>query len=356
MGSIEVAVAAWCCGCAVTASTCPSGTKLVGAHRSEGRAEWCATTASTQEAIPTLGRTYASSLEIARPVAMTGTAGPFTSWYANGALESHGRYDAESTPEGLWAFWYPDGRRRVLGVYHRGQPIGCFAAWDADGTRNTGIVDGERLHVEPCTPPGDTELAIVEGRVQAPADDPAWAEVTVQAFAGPNRIGASSADQLDRDPAMTLAFAATARARLGRLRVGPTFGVRVGDTTGALALSGGVSVAWQLPTFHPRIETTIGAELGLQRIEVTAARSTQPGIASLAFWSPLPAVQADLAIALSPSLAVVASLRVDGTPRFDVARDVTYCDSIGCYAPAHETWRVGGFAYGAALGLRLSIR
>ncbi|HEU0029173.1 MAG TPA: hypothetical protein VFQ53_00985 [Kofleriaceae bacterium] len=80
-----------------------------------------------------------------------------------------------------------------------------------------------------------------------------------------------------------------------------------------------------------------------------------PGTASLTFWSPLPAVQAGLAFALSPTLSAVAGARVDGVPARSVERDVVYCDLGGCAAPVRETWQIGGFSFGVNLGLRLLI-
>lgn len=154
---------------------------------------------------------------------------------------------------------------------------------------------------------------------------------------------------------MTLAFSATARKRFGRLRVGPTIGVRFANENQAQGLAAGGSIGWQLPSFHPRIDAEVSAELGVQRISVTAERRMKPGTGSLAFWSPLPAVQLGIAFALSPSLEALAQVRVDGVPVRNADRDVTYCD-INCFAPVHETWQIGGFSYGLTLGVRLRLR
>ena len=354
-----VAFAVWCGGCAVTASTCPAGTKLIGEHRPEGRSQWCATTAMTDTTLPLTSRSFKGTLDLMHPPALPGGAdGPFTSWYASGALASHGDYvdfGARSVPEGLWAFWHPNGQRWVVGNYHRGLPVGCFATWDEAGKRSTGTVDGDQLHVEPCTPPADDELLVVEGRVRAPDESPTWGDVSLQGLAGPNHIGASNGDQVDPDPAMTFAFSVTARKRFGRLRVGPTLGVRFANDNQSWGLAAGGSIGWELPSFHPRIDAEVSAELGAQRISVTAVRSMKPGTGSLAFWSPLPAVQLGIAVALSPSLEALAQVRLDGVPVHNTDRDVTYCD-LNCAAPVHETWQIGGFAYGATLGLRLLLR
>jgi hypothetical protein len=343
-------------GCAVTTTTCPLGTKLVGAQQPQGHVQWCATSDATTTALPVAGRSFAGTL--GGPTAMPGgIEGPFTSWYATGAIESHGSYvntGARSVPEGTWGFWYPDGRRRTLGVYHRGLPEGCFAVWDEHGTRSTGFVDGEQLRVEACAPPPDDDLRVAEGREQ-PEEGTAWGDISLQGFAGPNKIGASNAGQVEPDPGMTFAFSASARRRIGRLRVGPVVGVRVADSTNYFAYDGGATIGWELPSFHPRIDAEVSAELGVQHTSVTAIRSTQPGSASLAFWSPLPAVQIGFAFALSPNIEALLAVRADGVPTRNVDRDVVYCD-LGCAAPVQETWQIGGLAYGVNLGLRLVIR
>lgn len=346
-------------GCAVTSTTCPTGTKLVTTQK-DGRAEWCAAGDPLLREVPVPGRSYASTLGIGNPAAMpAGVDGPYTSWYPNGALHAHGRYISDgprSLPEGLWAFWYPSGKRSVFGLYHRGEPTGCFAQWDENGNETTGTVQGDQLHVEPCTPPPDAELAIIEGRSHPTDPSVVWGDFSLQGFAGPNHLGAVNNDQIYRDPGMTFAFSASVRKRIGRLRVGPVLGVRVGDAADGLGLVGGGSIAWALPRFHSRIDTELSAELAVQRIELTAGRSSQPGTANVSFWSPLPAAQAQIAFALSPSLEAVVGFRVDGVPARGMDRDVRYCALFGCSLPVHETWQVGGFAFGADLGLRLLIR
>jgi hypothetical protein len=129
----------------------------------------------------------------------------------------------------------------------------------------------------------------------------------------------------------------------------------VADDQEGMGLVAGGSIGWQLPSFHPRFDAEISTEIAMQRLSVTATRRSQPGTASLSFWSPLPSIQAGLAFALSPNLAVVGGLRFEGIPARDVERDVTYCDVLGCFAPVQEIWRIGGFSYGVNLGLRLLV-
>ena len=310
-------------------------------------------------ALPVPGRSYASTLGFVNAPALPGGAqGPFTSWYPNGAIESHGHYldfGARSVPDGLWGFWYSTGQRRTFGAYHRGAPAGCFAVWDEDGTRHTGVVEGEQLRVEPCVPPPEDELLDVEGHGPARVARPGLGDISLQGFVGPGGIGARNAGQIDRDPALAAAFNLTARLRIGRLRIGPTFGLRSSDNASYRGFATGAVVAVGLPSLHPRLDADVGLELGAQYLTITAMRPNQLGTSDLRFWSPLGAVQLGIAFRLTPNLHALAAARVDGGPDRDVDRDVTYCAAGGCFAPVRETWQLGGFAYGASLGLRLQI-
>jgi hypothetical protein len=345
--------------CAATTSTCPTGTKLVTSTQRERRAEWCSATSTPISELPVTGRTYEATLGLEPPTAMPhGVEGPFTSWHRNGALASHGRYvtrGGRSVPEGLWAFWYPDGQRLLFGNYHDGSPVGCFAHWDEHGAQTTGILNGTELHVAPCTPPPDGEMLVLEGRARPPELTPPWGDISVQVFAGPNRLGTSNPDQNTPEPAMTVAFSATARKRLGRLRVGPTFGLRIANQSEGYALLAGASIGWALPTFHPRIDAEVAADVDVEQIEVTAMRATERGTASVTFRSPLVGLQTGVALTLSPAVAAIATARIEGFPRREADRDVIYCD-FGCTSEIHETWQVGGFGWGVNVGLRLLIR
>jgi antitoxin component YwqK of YwqJK toxin-antitoxin module len=348
-----------CAACATTASVCPSGTKRIDVREQQGSAQWCTTADERLALVPEPGRDFTSVLG-SHPRKMTGgVKGPFTSWYANGSVESHGHYldfGSRSVPDGLWGFWYPNGQRRTVGMYHRGEPTGCFASWDEAGTRSTGFVEGSELRVSSCTPPADDELAIIEGSASEPAEPPVWADVSLQGFFGPGDIGARNAGQLDPDPSLRLAFQLAARLRLGRVRVGPIAGIRTSENTDYRGLAFGGVVAIALPVLHRRLDTEASIEVGGQYITATAIRPMQDGTAKLAFWSPLAAAQVTAAFELSPFLAAVASIRVDGTPARDVDRQVSYCIVGGCLPPQQETWTVGGFTYGLNLGLRLVLR
>lgn len=350
---------ALCCACAATTRTCPIGTTLVKAHEPRGRAQWCAVDGSATTSLPTTGRSFEGAIALVQPTAMPGgVAGPYTSWYADGTLQSHGsyaNYGARSVPEGIWAFWYPSGQRRVLGEYKRGMPTGCFATWDEAGTRRTGTVEGDQLRVSPCTPPDDDEIAAVEsGSTGAPAP-PAWGDLSLQAMAGPNDFGAAHETQVTPNPSTILALGITGRKHYGRFRVGPTFGARLSSESNYRSLAVGGSAAWVLPSFHRRIETELSADLALERMSVTAQRQGVPGEARLNFMNPRPALQLSLALALSPNVQALVAARVDGLPTRDVESATVYCD-FGCAAPVMETWQIGGISYGAVLGLRLVAR
>lgn len=345
--------------CATTTSVCPIGTKRVDVQAEGGRAQFCTTADQRLAAIPSSGRHYESVLGSQPPPMNGGVRGPFTSWYANGSVESHGHYldfGARSVPDGLWAFWYPNGLRRTMGLYHRGEPTGCFTTWDEAGVRSTGFVEGDQLRVAPCTPPADDELAIIEGSAIGPVEQPVWGDVSLQGFFGPGEIGASNPMQVDPDPSLQVAMNAAARVRLGRFRIGPTAGVRLSDSTDYRGYAIGGVLGVGLPAPHPRLDFEASIELGAQFIDVQATRVIRPGTADLWFWSPLAGAQLSGAFQLSPSLEVVASLRIDGAPHRDVERQVSYCGFGGCLPPEPETWRVGGLAYGLTAGLRLTLR
>lgn len=340
-------------GCAETATTCPVGTRLTVTHGVQGRAEWCRDDDATLANLPQPTRT--SALQV--PVGVAGgVEGPFTAWYASGTKEARGAYrnlGERSVPEGLWAFWYPSGALEVVGHYHEGEPAGCFAVWDERGVRHTGVVTDATLHEQVCAPPSDVELAALDGHGP---DTAAWGDASISAFAGPSRFGVANTSQVAADPGLQLAFAATARLRLGHVRIGPSVAIRTSDTAGYTAYAGALAVAWQLPAIHPRLDLEIGAELGVERLQITAERMGSPATAETGFWAPLPAVEASAAFSLTPELAAVAGLRLDGAWARTVDETDTYCDGLGSCAKAHESWRVGAVAAGATLGLRLVFR
>lgn len=356
-GLVTASLMLGCTACATTTRICPVGTQLVSDRQPSGRAQWCATTSTVTAAMPLPGRSYNDALGSGRPKAVPGgVQGPFTSWYPTGKVESHGSYvdlGARSVPDGVWGFWYPHGQRRTLGMYRRGQPVGCFAAWEPDGTRSTGFVEGEQLRVRDCTPPPDDELLAVEGHGRG-RTTPRWGDISVQGFIGAGGIGARNSEQLDPAPSLESAFNVAARKRLGRIRVGPSLGLRVSENTSYRGFTGGAVLAFGLPSLHPRLDAEVSAELSAQYLSVTAVRPRQLGTAELDFWAPLAAAQLGVALTLSPNLEALAAVRVDGAPTRDADRTVTYCDLV-CYAQHQEVWRVGGVAYGVSLGLRLVL-
>jgi hypothetical protein len=350
-GLMLSALVALCCGCATAANTCPVGTKVTVAQRSEGRAQWCETIDGAATGIPS-GRTFEAKLgTVVKPGGMPGNIeGPFSSWHHNGTLASRGDYatlGTRSVPEGVWTFWYADGKPRLVGQYRRGEPQGCFAAWNESGERTTGVMRDDVLHVESCTPPDDDKEVVPQTT---------RADIHLQGMAGPNHIGASNPVQVASDPAMTVGVTVGARKHLGRLRLGGVASVRIANETGYLGLAFGATAGWQLPRFHPRIDAELSAELALQRISASdVQRRMQAGTASLTFLSPLPALQLSFAIGLSPTMQALVGARIDGIPERDVEREVVYC-GLGCSPPMQETWTIGGLSYGAVLGIRFLIK
>lgn len=349
-------------GCATTSNTCPLGTKIDVQQSATGRAEYCRTAEDRLASLPS-GRTAPSEGGmLLEPTAMPGgLSGPFTSWHANGALASHGSYvdeGARSVPDGVWAFWYPSGRRKSLGGYRRGHAEGCFELWDEQGESVTGFPAGNELRVQTCTPPDDDEIAIVEGRARRLG--PVIGDATIGAFLGPNNIGAREAHQFDPDPRQQAAFGVIARRRFGPVLLGPVVGLRLSGNQDYRAYTIG-GTAGYTRSLAPRLELDASVELAFEYLTVTARRRDLGGTADIQFSSALPAAQIGLAYAFSPMIQGVLAARVDGLPERDVVRDVIYCrDAVGpiidCSPPEVETWRIGGISFGAMVALRLVLR
>jgi hypothetical protein len=361
VGGVVMGIVLAGAACAIAPTTCPAGARPVAVQDAEGRARWCTSRGASFAAMPA-GRAFEGRLGLTDPGALPGgVEGPYTRWYPSGGLHTHGSYadlGARSVPHGLWAFWYPDGRRRLLGHYRRGLPHGCFAAWDEEGTRRTGIVVGDELRVTSCELPDDAEIVAVE-RGGPPARTAARADATVQAMLGPNQLGARNPTQLVPDPGMTMAVSLTARAHLGQLRIGPTGSARLADDPGFQAFTLGGTIGWRLPAPHPRLDAELATELAVQRLALSALRSNQLGAqfsgTVAPIWTPLAALQLGLSFAVSSEVALFAGARVDGFPARDVDREVIYCN-VGCTESIPETWRVGGLSFGAVLGLRVVVR
>jgi hypothetical protein len=81
----------------------------------------------------------------------------------------------------------------------------------------------------------------------------------------------------------------------------------------------------------------------------------QVATADFMFWSPVAAVRADLAVALTPELAAVIGAGVDGWPGRSVNTETMYVGRTFT-AQIDETWKVGAIGVGATLGLRMLIR
>lgn len=337
---------------------CPRDARLATENRPTGRLEWCATSTSGITALPAPGRVYSSLLGMARPAAMTrGMHGPYTHWYPDGALESHGSYveDGEtSVPDGVWGFWYADGSRKSVGRYERGQPVGCFAMWDEQGGRITGIVEGDQLRVAECAAP-DGELASIEERSNPRSTRGAWGDLTLHAMPQAGTFGASNGTQLEPDPSARVSVQAVLRKQLGRFRVGPALGLRLSDTSDVRAYSAGGEAAFVVPLPARRLGVEVGVQIGIQYLDLTARRMELPGSGDVHFWSPLLGGRAALSFAVSPSLSVVGGVSVDGMFTRNIEHDVRYCAPV-CSPAVIETWKLGGAAYGADLGLRLLIR
>jgi len=357
MRSLLAVVGVGVVACATT-RVCPTESRLASEDRPTGRVEWCAKPAGGVSAMPAPGRTYPSLFGMAHPSAMSGgLRGPYTHWYPNGGVESHGRYvedGSTSVPNGVWGFWYPDGTRKRMGRYELGRPVGCFAVWDEQGNQVTGIVEGDQLLLQRCEPPTDDALTQIESRSHPSSARSQWGDASLLVFGQRGELGASNATQRDPDPSARATVQAAVRKHLGRFRVGPALGLRVSDTDNARAYSAGVVAAIGVPLRY-RLGAEAEAQLGIQYFGVTASRMDVPGVGSASFWAPLGSARLAISFAVMPTLLVVGGLSLDGSPSRDADRDVRYCAPL-CSPPIKETWNIGGAAYGFSLGLRLMLR
>jgi hypothetical protein len=139
------------------------------------------------------------------------------------------------------------------------------------------------------------------------------------------------------------------------LRRLPALGIRISDSEDTSAYTAGVVGAFVFPLPYRRLELELEAQLGIQYLDVTARRAGVVGTADVSFWSPLAGGRVAMSFALMPMLSVVGGVSVDGSFVRERDQEVRYCAPF-CGPPIMETWTIGGAAYGADLGLRLTIR
>ena len=285
-----------------------------------------------------------------------GLDGPFTHWYPNGGLESHGTYVEDggtSVPDGVWAFWYPDGTRKLVGRYDHARPVGCFAIWDEQGNQVTGIVQGDQVRIDRCDPPMD-DVARVEKRSHPTSDADRWGDVSLHGLVQGGDFGASNSTQTNPDPAARGTIDGSLRKYLGRFRIGPTLGMRLSDSSDERAYKAGVVAAIGAP-LSDRFGVEAEAQLAIQYLEIGARRMDVPGVGNVDFWAPLGGLRGTVSFAVAPKLLLVGGLSLDGSVERSAERQVQYCAPF-CSPPITETWRIGGVAYGVDLGVRLLIR
>src|SRR6202012_3505185 len=112
--------------------------------------------------------------------------------------------------------------------------------------------------------------------------------------------------------------------------------------------------AYVLPLPH-RLSAELEARLGIQDFDLTARRSDVLGTAGVGGLGALRGARAALSLAIIPMLAIVAGASVDGSFVQHDTEHVSYCAPV-CGPPIAESWKVGGAAFGADVGLRLLLR
>jgi len=351
-----VASAALLASCATTSAVCPQGARLADEDRPSGRVEFCATTLGGPSALPLEGRTVVGELGVTPPPPMRGgLQGPYTHWYPDGAVESHGDYasdGAKSVATGVWEFWYPDGSRKTVGRYDHGEPRGCFAVWDERGNEVTGVVEGDHLAVQSCDVPVDAMLAQVEARSHPRQGRPLWGDISLEALAQSGTFGLSNSMQKASQPSAKATVQLEVRKNLGSFRVGPALGYRMSDTDDAKAYTFGAVAAYALPVPSERFGAEVQLHLGAQYFAITARSTVIPRTSDIGIWAPLAGARLGGSFAINPTALVVAGASVEGTPSYTSDQSVEYL--IGM--PTMETWTMGGVAYGVDVGLRLRLR
>jgi hypothetical protein len=208
-------------------------------------------------------------------------------------------------PDGVWAFWYPDGKRKAVGRYERGQPVGCFSLWDEQGVQVTGIAEGDQLRVERCDPAIDA-LAEVETRSHPRDGRPLWGDVSLNTLGQTGAFGASNPTQRDPDPSARATAQIEVRKQVGRLRIGGAVAYRLSNCDDVHAYVAGAVAAYALPSPVRWLGAEVEAQLGTQYLDITARRTDVPGTGNLNLWTPLGGVRVAGSIAVSPLVAVTS--------------------------------------------------
>jgi hypothetical protein len=370
---VVVAVGA---GCATTSRTCPTDTHLVDRELPGGRVEACAAETSSAAVLPVTGRTYAAASPAIRatdalpttlasdaePVALPapgvlrgGLEGPFTRWYPGGAIAAHGSYVLDgdvSVPDGVWGFWYADGKQAAVGRYDHGRPVGCFAVWDDHGTGTTGVVGDHGLDLQVCAPPADPGLAVARARSRSRRAT--WGDLAVDGVAQLGRFGASNPTQVTADPAAEAMVELEVRKRVGAWRVGGALAFRFSDTENVQAYAASAVAAYALPIDLPRIGIEVEARLGVQDVEVTPRTPTYGAGMDVGFVAPLGGLRLIGALALGRTVSLVVGAGVDGAPTYTATAMVVYAPPAT--AAMKETWTLGGADFGLSAGVRLTLR
>jgi antitoxin component YwqK of YwqJK toxin-antitoxin module len=62
--------------------------------------------------------------------------GCWTGWYPNGQKRVEGIYD-HGVPSGQFTWWYPNGQQKLMGDYQKGKPHGAWTWWHENGQKAT---------------------------------------------------------------------------------------------------------------------------------------------------------------------------------------------------------------------------
>jgi hypothetical protein len=295
-----------------------------------------------------------------RPAGEAGGRSDYYPYYPNGRLRSHGYYAVRgdrAVARGVFTFWTAAGTRQAQGRYQDGLPVGCFALWLRGGARVTGLADQGDLRPADCEPPSHPAAEVLELE-HGGAGDPV-VDVSFETFVAPGAsVGARTTRYATDDPEIIAAVMAIWRRHVGAWRFGGAASVRPAeDSYGGITGSGLAGWGRQATSW---LDLEVWSELGLlwvhARPELEDHRSAVENV-----WTPFAAVQGEVALRIGREIELTAGGRFELRYPRNIYRQTSFCaggTAGGLPAPCDtlfDTWRMGGIAAGAVLGLRFLV-
>ncbi len=347
---------------------CPSGTTLRGAPPPEGSQLQCVERGSSSAA------RHAPTPALGVPPSADGQKfrGPVTTWTDSGALHSHGDFAVDgrgtSLPDGLWTFWYPNGKLHSRAQYAAGRAVGCISTWDEDGTHRTHRAPsqrpGEDTNSSDLTPPstqmckGPSRAGVSElvSSLRDARSDTVRFDISAQATFLGGGFGTSNDAFAESDPALGANAEVAIRRHLRLLRLGARLSARTASDADYGSLVIAATAAFPLPKPHQHID--LEAEVGFGGHLVAASPSLSDGHKSLqATYLANPYLSADLVgiIPISKSFSLLLSTRLETGHFANTERASTLQRGREQPINVPANWDYGRPELSAGLGVRISL-